>query len=91
MLYVIAIVNLLLGCFTFAYLFAEPNPSLFFLCAAMLGSIALNILPFVLIRKGGKNYSYNAIFFSTLLLLLGDFELWFPILSTPHIMDLLWH
>ncbi len=91
MLYVIAIVNLLLGCFTFAYLFAEPSPEVKYLFAAMLGSIALNILPFVLIRKGGKNYSYTAIFFSTLLLLLGDFELWFPILSTPHIMDLLWH
>ena len=91
MLYVIAIVHLLLSNFTFGYLYAEPNPSVLFLCVAMLGSIALNILPFVLIRKGGKNYSYTAIFFSTLLLLLGDFVMWFPILSTPHIMDLLWH
>ncbi|MBO7606491.1 MAG: hypothetical protein J6T28_02585 [Paludibacteraceae bacterium] len=91
MLYVIAIVNLLVGIITFAYLFAEPKPEVDYLFAAMLGSIVLNILLVVLIRKNGKNYSYRAKLFSSLLLSLGDFELWFPILSTPHIMDLLWH
>ena len=56
MLYVIAIVNLLVGIITFAYLFAEPKPEVDYLFAAMLGSIVLNILLVVLIRKNGKNY-----------------------------------
>ena len=85
MLYVIAIVNLVLGICTFGYLFVEPSPEVKYLFAAMLGSIVLNILLVVLIRKNGKNYSYRAKLFSTLLLSLGDFELWFPILSTPQL------
>lgn len=60
MLYVIVIVNLLVGITTFAYLFAEPKPEVDYLFAAMLGSIVLNILLVVLIRKNGKNYSYRA-------------------------------
>lgn len=46
MLYVIAIVNLLVGIITFAYLFAEPKPVADYLYAAILGSIVLNILSF---------------------------------------------
>lgn len=59
MLYVIAIVNLLLGCFTFAYLFAETDPVADYLYAAMQGSIVLNILSIALLWKGWKNYSHN--------------------------------
>lgn len=91
MLYVIAIVNLLLGCFTFAYLFAETDPVADYLYAAMQGSIVLNILSIALLWKGWKNYSHNKKIIAMVLLFLGDSELWVPILSTPHIMDLLWH
>ena len=59
MLYVIAIVNLLLGCFTFVYLFAETDPVADYLYAAMQGSIVLNILSIALLWKGWKNYSHN--------------------------------
>ena len=91
MLYVIAIVNLLVGIITFAYLFAEPKPEVDYLFAAMLGSIVLNILSIALLWKGWKNYSHNKKIIAMVLLFLGDSELWFSILSTPHIMDLLWH
>ncbi len=91
MLYVIAIVNLLLGCFTFVYLFAETDPVADYLYAAMQGSIVLNILSIALLWKGWKNYSHKKKIIAMVLLFLGDSELWVPILSTPHIMDLLWH
>ncbi len=91
MLYVIAIVNLLIGIITFAYLFAEPKPVADYLYAAILGSIVLNILSFFLLWKGWENYTRNKKIIAILLLLLGDYELWLPILSTPHLMDLLWH
>lgn len=91
MLYVIAIVNLVLGWFTFIYLFAETDPVADYLYVAMHGSIVLNILSIALLWKGWKNYSHNKKIIAMVLLFLGDSELWFPILSTPHIMDLLWH
>ncbi len=90
MLYVIGIVNLLLGVFTFGYLFSEPKPVVGYLYAAMLGSIGLNILLFSLIRKGWENYSSHKKIFSIIICLFGDFELWFPILTTPYIWRLLW-
>lgn len=89
MLYVIAIVNLLLGEFTFGYLFFEPKPEVSYLYAAMLGSIGLNILLFFLIRKGWENYSSHKKIFSIIIWLLGDF-LWYPILASPYIWRLLW-
>ncbi|MBO4805547.1 MAG: hypothetical protein J5554_05865 [Paludibacteraceae bacterium] len=90
MLYVLANVNLALGLYTFVYLFAEPKPEVDYLYAAMLGSIALNILSLVLLWVGWENHSLNKRIIA-IFLLIGDFELWFPILSTPHLMDLLWH
>ena len=90
MLYVIAIVNLLLGVFTFGYLFSEPKPVASYLYAAMLGSIVLNILLFFLIRKGWENYSSHKKIFSIIICLLGDL-LWFPIILTmSYIWRLLW-
>ena len=58
MLYVIAIVNLLVGIITFAYLFAEPKPVADYLYAAILGSIVLNILSFFsVLERLGKLYA----------------------------------
>ncbi len=83
MLYVIGFANLLLGIITFVYLFAGTERVTSFLYLSMLSSIVLNILFFVLIRKEGEKNSFYKKFFSILLLLLGDFELWFPIFTSP--------
>ena len=91
MLYVIAIVNLLIGIITFAYLFAEPKPVADYLYAAILGSIVLNILSFVLLWKGWKNIARNKEIIARHLFVRGDFEVWLPILASPQRMDLLWH
>lgn len=90
MLFLISVLNLLHGIFTFYYLFFEPTPSRIYLYAVLLYSIVLNILFFVLIRKKWKKYSDISKIFFILFMLFGDFELWIPIFTTSYLIDILW-